>query len=133
MLLPLLLSYPNVYQTHHHHHVYSSSSPLSYSEQGQKQQRGTEGKRVGDDTETTLARGILQSQGEKPPEGTENVHIPEEKMQYIHSQLQNRKADIERNMAKTPHLANMDTATSAASSDHTGGEKLPSQHEERNA
>ncbi len=67
-----------------------------------------------EDAENTAARGILQSQGDKPPESAENVHIPSEKMQYIRSHLQHRKEDIERNMMKSSDLATMDTSTSAA-------------------
>eukprot|EP00981_Chlorochromonas_danica_P000221 scaffold51_cov172-Ochromonas_danica.AAC.9 len=63
------------------------------------------------DFNTTLVRGIAQSQGEKPPEAVleHHVSLPEDTMKQEEQLLEEKRRKTEEEMQKSSHFANTTT------------------------
>lgn len=60
------------------------------------------------DFNTTLARGIVQSQGEKPPEAVleHHVSLPEDTLKQEEQHLEEKRRKTEEELQKSSHFAN---------------------------
>lgn len=59
--------------------------------------------------QTILAKGVMESEGDKPPEYIQGIQMSEEARSMVRQHLQHRKEDIQKNFEKTSHKATMDT------------------------